>query len=86
MAPPDGHDEVVHAHCLPVFREDGDGLMYVWEEAGGDATSDKPDSDGTPPACDGFIGSLMGLQSDSESNERLKRLLKTGLSALQRHM
>ncbi len=82
MVPPEGHDHIVHAHCLPVFREDGDGLKYVWADAGDDAKRGNSRSEGAPPACDGIIGGLTGgLTGEADLHSRLKRLLKAGLLA-----
>ena len=82
MDPPEGHDVVVNAHCLPVFREDGIGLDYVWS-GDGDATrrsTSEPES--LPPASGGIMGAMTaGVWDEDDPQGRLKRLLKAGLRA-----
>ena len=75
MEPPEEPDYVVPAHCLPVFREDGIGLMYVVDE---EAEAGEAQPSDTPPAGDGTISGLVGVITDesNENSERLKRLLK----------
>ena len=86
MTPPEGHDCVVPAHCLPVFREDGSGLSYVFVES--DSGMQPARGSDVPPPDAGLMGAVTDGVDEraADSHERLKRLLKTGLKAAHRHI
>lgn len=76
--PPVEPDVIINAHCLPVLREDGDGLLYQ------DSDTTPPTKGATPPAGDGTIsGLLAGINEEGDDgHESLKTLLRSGLRAI----
>ena len=83
------------AHCLPIFREDGDDLLWeTWMDGSPEPSpradaldelfDESPQRDTTPSAGDSPHGSLLGGISGSslDSTETLKHLLRSGMRAI----
>jgi hypothetical protein len=78
---------VVDSHCLPIFREDGDGLLYQEPEV---EPEEPPTRGATPPAKEPSEGDsdswgwlIAGVSGGSDSgHETLKTLLRSGMKAI----